>query len=119
MPQDPYGQQPLPAPGYQDRYLPQSPDGGYQPDAQADSERHRRQGSNEARLSLILGVVGLFLLGFVLGPLAILTAKGAERRGVSATAGKVLGWIATVVGIAATIAVLVAVAIEASTTAHY
>lgn len=49
--------------------------------------------------SLVLGIIGLFFLGIVLGPLAIMQANKAERLGERATAGKVLGWIATIFGI--------------------
>ncbi|MET1034997.1 MAG: hypothetical protein ABWX68_07180 [Arthrobacter sp.] len=57
------------------------------------------EGQKAAQASLILGIVGIFILGIVLGPLAIVKAKSAERRNVPATAGKVLGWIATIFGI--------------------
>ncbi|MHA7287015.1 DUF4190 domain-containing protein [Arthrobacter sp. MDT3-44] len=51
------------------------------------------EGEKAAQTSLILGIVGLFVAGIILGPLAIWQAKKAERLGVPATAGKVLGWI--------------------------
>lgn len=54
------------------------------------------EGEKAAQLSLILGVVGLLVVGIVLGPFAIWQAKKAERLGVPATAGKVLGWITVV-----------------------
>lgn len=57
------------------------------------------QGQKHRTTSVVLGVVGLFLLGIVLGPLAIWQAGKAERLGVKATAGKVLGWIALVGGV--------------------
>lgn len=44
--------------------------------------------------SLIFGILGLFLLGFVFGPLAIINANKAERLGFPSNTGKVLGWIA-------------------------
>ncbi|MEG9249619.1 hypothetical protein V6S67_16145 [Arthrobacter sp. Soc17.1.1.1] len=49
--------------------------------------------------SLVLGIIGLFILGIILGPLAIMQANKAERLGARATAGKVLGIICTVFGI--------------------
>lgn len=49
--------------------------------------------------SLVLGIVGLFLLGIILGPLAIMQANKAERLGERATAGKVLGYICTIFGV--------------------
>lgn len=54
------------------------------------------QGQQDAKTSLILGVIGLFFLNIILGPMALHYAKKAERAGVSATAGKVLGWICIV-----------------------
>lgn len=54
------------------------------------------EGEKAAQLSLILGLVGLFVAGIVLGPLAIWQANKAEKLGVPATAGKVLGWVTTV-----------------------
>lgn len=75
--------QPYQQGGYQQPYQP----GGYQ-----DPYRSI-EGEKAAQLSLILGIVGLFVAGIILGPLAIWQAKKAERLGVPATAGKVLGWI--------------------------
>ncbi|MBJ2120151.1 DUF4190 domain-containing protein [Arthrobacter sp. MSA 4-2] len=57
------------------------------------------EGEKAARTSLILGIIGLFVLGIVLGPLAIMQAKKAERLGSKATAGMVLGWIAAVLSV--------------------
>lgn len=51
--------------------------------------------------SLMFGVLGLFVVGIVFGPLAISQASKAEQHGTKATAGKVLGWIATLFGIVA------------------
>ncbi len=51
--------------------------------------------------SLVLGIVGIFFLGIVLGPLAIMQANTAERLGERSSAGRVLGWIATIFGVAA------------------
>ncbi|MEG9248218.1 hypothetical protein V6S67_08985 [Arthrobacter sp. Soc17.1.1.1] len=51
--------------------------------------------------SLVLGIVGIFFLGIVLGPLAIMQANKAERLGERSSAGRVLGWIATILGVAA------------------
>lgn len=57
------------------------------------------EGEKAGRVSLILGIVGLFVLGIVLGPLAIMQSRKAERLGHKATAGMVLGWIATIGGV--------------------
>lgn len=57
------------------------------------------EGESKAKLSLILGIVGLFVFGIILGPIAIIQAGKAEALGVSATAGKVLGWVDTIGGV--------------------
>ncbi|MCU1574922.1 MAG: hypothetical protein JWO93_3004 [Micrococcaceae bacterium] len=57
------------------------------------------EASKAKTISLVLGIIGLFLLGIVLGPIAIMQANKAERLGERATAGKVLGWICTIFGI--------------------
>ncbi|MHA7207775.1 hypothetical protein [Arthrobacter sp. MDT1-65] len=57
------------------------------------------EASKAKTTSLVLGIIGLFLLGIVLGPLAIMQANKAERLGERATAGKVLGYICTIFGI--------------------
>ncbi|QCU78044.1 hypothetical protein E7744_07480 [Citricoccus sp. SGAir0253] len=54
-----------------------------------------------AQMSLILGILGLFFFGLVLGPIAIIQANKAEKLGKAATAGKVLGWIDTIWGLLA------------------
>ncbi|GEO94734.1 DUF4190 domain-containing protein [Kocuria turfanensis] len=51
------------------------------------------QGMSHKSNAVVLGVIGLFVLGIVLGPLAISQASKAQSMGVPATAGKVLGWI--------------------------
>ncbi|GAB3560954.1 hypothetical protein GCM10027405_11780 [Arthrobacter alkaliphilus] len=51
------------------------------------------QGMNHRSTATIFGVLGIFVLGIVFGPLAIVQASKAEALGVKATAGKVLGWI--------------------------
>jgi len=56
-----------------------------------------QEAQSAATTSLVLGIVGLFTLGIVLGPLAIYFAIKAERNGVPATGGKVLGWIVTII----------------------
>jgi hypothetical protein len=48
---------------------------------------------NHRSTATIFGVLGIFVLGIVFGPLAIVQASKAEALGVKATAGKVLGWI--------------------------
>lgn len=52
-----------------------------------------------AQMSLIFGILGLFIVGIVFGPLAIWQASKAEKLHKPATAGKVLGWIGLILGI--------------------
>ncbi len=65
------------------------------------------EGTKAAQASLVFGIVGLFVLGIVFGPLAILQARKAERLNTQATAGKVLGWISTIWGILGLILLIV------------
>ncbi|MBF0807718.1 DUF4190 domain-containing protein [Rothia nasimurium] len=51
-----------------------------------------------AQAALICGIIGLFTVPIILGPIAIVQANKAERLGAAATAGKVLGWIDTIIG---------------------
>lgn len=44
----------------------------------------------------MFAIIGIFVLGFVFGPLAILNAGRAEAMNVPATFGKVAGWIVIV-----------------------
>jgi vacuolar-type H+-ATPase subunit I/STV1 len=70
-------------------------------------------GKKVAETSLLFGILGLFVLGFVFGPLAIINANKAERMGFPATAGKVLGWIASglsALGVVITVLILVGLA---------
>lgn len=57
------------------------------------------EASKAKTTSLVLGILGLFALGIILGPIAIMQANKAERLGERATAGKVLGYICTIFGI--------------------
>lgn len=72
------------APGY--------PPYGYNP--------QQTEGAQLAQTSMILGIISLFVVGIILGPLAIIKAKKAEREfNTDATVGKVTGWIGTILGI--------------------
>lgn len=73
----PYGEQPHMASPYQQPAPYQNPDGA----------RH-------AKTSLICGIVGIFIFGLILGPIAIWQASKAEALGVAAGPGKITGWIA-------------------------
>ena len=53
------------------------------------------EGRSHAETALILGILGLVVLP-VLAPFAIWQAGKAEKLGVPATAGRVLGWVGTV-----------------------
>lgn len=67
-------------------------------------------GERAAQLSLIFGIVGLFFFGLLFGALAIWQAAKAERLNKAATAGKVLGWISLLWGIAQIVLVIMAFA---------
>ena len=57
-------------------------------------------------LSLVFGILGVVLMPIIFGPLALWQAGKAERLGKPATAGKVLGWIGTILGILGVIALI-------------
>jgi|GEM_PF-1557546 len=81
--QQPYGSQPFPG---------QMPAYGVPGSQQAVIQAHK-----DAQMSWVLGLIGLFVaLGFVLGPMAIHYANRAERVGVKATLGRVLGWLCVI-----------------------
>ena len=61
-----------------------------------------QEGRGIAIASMVCGIVGMFFGGFILGPLAIIFAIVAKKKGFSgamATAGLVLGIIAVVAAI--------------------
>lgn len=67
--------------------------GGYMPSPQ------QLEGAQLAQTSMILGILSLFIVGIILGPIAIVKANRAEREfHTSATVGKVTGWIGTILG---------------------
>ena len=57
------------------------------------------RGAQLAQTSMILGILSLFVVGIILGPIAISKAKQAEQLHTAATVGKVTGWIGTIFGI--------------------
>ncbi|GAA5188391.1 hypothetical protein GCM10023346_00320 [Arthrobacter gyeryongensis] len=68
--------------------------GVYGPGGSAGLQPHLyMQGMSHRSTATTFGVIGLFVLGIVFGPLALVQANKAEALGVKATAGKVLGWI--------------------------
>lgn len=98
----PYAQQPQP---YHPSAYPSMHAMGYSPEYV--------EGKKVAETSLLFGILGLFVLGFVFGPLAIINANKAERMGFPATAGKVLGWIASglsALGVVFTVLLLIGLA---------
>lgn len=56
-------------------------------------------GSKFRKTSIIMGVIGLFILGIPLGIGAFIYARKAEAHGVKATAGLVLGVVDIVLAI--------------------
>ena len=44
-------------------------------------------------------MIGIFIFGVAFGVIAFITARKAEAQGVKATAGKVLGVLAFIIGI--------------------
>lgn len=80
---------------------PQSSQQPYQPNypnVQQNNSVEHFHGSKYKERSVIFGVIGLFFLGIVFGPLAISNASKAEALHHSATLGRVLGWIDTICG---------------------
>lgn len=67
------------------------------------------QAQSWATPALVLGIVGLFTVPFILGPLALWQASKARRVGHDASAGWVLGWICTLWGAAVLLAPLILV----------
>lgn len=66
----------------------------------ADTATFRKhRGLKYRRSSIIIGVVGLFLLGIAAGFVAFMMARKAEENGVKASAGKVLAILDFIGGI--------------------
>lgn len=72
-----------------------------------------------SQLSLVFGIIGLFILGILFGPLALVQANKAEKLGAAATAGKVLGWISTIFGVLGLIWIIFVVVAFFSAMASY
>jgi|SRR5690625_564582 len=91
--QQPYPTQPQqPASPYQ---TPPAAHAGYSPYGQSTTYASP-EAQQASQTALVLGIIGLFVFGIILGPLAIMKANEAQRGGVDATAGKVVGWIALI-----------------------
>lgn len=69
------------------------------PNVQQNNSVEHFQGSKYKEKATIFGILGFFILGIVFGPLAISNANKAEALHHSATLGKVLGWVDTIVGV--------------------
>ncbi|QQC58800.1 DUF4190 domain-containing protein [Rothia kristinae] len=55
---------------------------------------------SQAATAMALGVVGLVTgLGVIFGPIALVQAKRAREGGADASSGRILGWLATIVGV--------------------
>lgn len=72
--------------------------GGYQPNYGQNNPDQMR-GQQLAQTSMILGIISLFAVGIILGPLAIVKAKRAEEAGGDAKVGRITGWIGTILGV--------------------
>lgn len=64
------------------------------------------EGKRAAQLSIAYGVIGMFLFWFVFGPLAISNANKAERMGEPAAGGRLLGWVAIILGVLSILAIV-------------
>lgn len=53
----------------------------------------QQEGENHAQTALIFGILAVTVFPLVFAPLALVQANKAEKLGVMATAGKVLGWV--------------------------
>lgn len=59
-----------------------------------------QQGQAAATAALVLSIIGFFTVPFILGPIAVWQAAKARRYGHPAPAGRLLGWICTLWGVA-------------------
>ena len=87
----------------------QYPQGGYAPQygGYGYPSPLQYQGQQMAQTSMILGIISLFALGIILGPLAISKANKAEREfNTPATVGKVTGWIGTILALVTIIGIV-------------
>lgn len=104
MTQNPYEQQPGP-------YNPNAPQMVY-----TQNSVEQLRGQQLSQTSMILGILSLFVVGIILGPIAISKANQAEKLHVAATVGKVTGWIGTILSALALVWIVfvIVVAIGAS-----
>lgn len=80
-------------------HIQQPQHGGYLPGYGYPYPPVDPRAQSQATTALVLGIVGLVsMLGVILGPIALVQARKAREGGADATAGRVLGWIATIIG---------------------
>jgi len=92
-----YPQSQYQQPQYQQPQYQQSP---YQQGYPGYPTQAQFEGSQLAQTSMVLGILSIFILNIILGPIAIAKATRAEREfNTAATAGKVTGWIGTIIGL--------------------
>ncbi|WP_345470977.1 DUF4190 domain-containing protein [Glutamicibacter ectropisis] len=95
-PQNPYTSA-QPTQGQNQQYAQYPQQTQYQNGYPGYSAQSQLEGNQLAQTSMILGILSLFVLGIVLGPIAIVKARRAEREfNTAATVGKVTGWIGTI-----------------------
>ncbi|WP_344684838.1 MULTISPECIES: hypothetical protein [Actinomycetes] len=104
------GQIPMPAPPQ--GALPAPPPAG--PPMPPPPNPQTQNAERDASVSLALGIVGLFFLHIVLGPVAIGFAVRARRNGHRALPGLVLGWISLAIGVLTLIPVVLGLVILAT-----
>lgn len=80
-----------------EQYTTPNQPGDYQPAYHQPSPDQMR-GEQLAQTSMIFGIISLFVVGIILGPIAIVKAKRAEELHADAKVGKVTGWIGTILG---------------------
>lgn len=81
-----------------EQYTSPGQPGGYQPPYMQNSPDQVR-GQQLAQTSMIFGIISLFAVGVILGPIAIVKAKRAEELGGDAKVGRITGWIGTILGV--------------------
>ena len=85
---------------------------------QTQNSPDQLRGQQLAQTSMILGILSLFVVGVILGPIAIAKAKQAERLNTAATVGKVTGWIGLILGVLTILSIVLTIvlAVAASST---
>ena len=92
----------------QDSYTP-PPAQQQQANVYTQNSVEQLQGAQHAQTSMILGILSLFFIGIILGPIAISKAKKAEQLHTAATVGKVTGWIGAILGVVGIVVAIIAI----------